>query len=110
MTTGLNTFLNGGLWAAGTFTCATPPVVESRGGFGTVVRNGDGDYSVTLDREIDLAGADAEGVVLAVSQGATCAIVTYVVTSDSIIQFLKFDAAGAALQNGAIAFAVIRTK
>jgi len=99
------------IWASGMLLCANPPVVQYRDGFGAVLRNGAGDYTITLDRAINmLIGAGAiEGIVLtsAFSTGVM-QVINVVPLTTATIQLLSFDNAGAALETGRMYFVVLK--
>ena len=93
------------LWAVGRFTCATPPVLTAANGVTSVARAGDGDYSATLDNAIDVTECNIQ----ATGQHTAFLAITVVQTSDTVKQILVWDAAGMAVQAGAVAIAVFRT-
>ncbi len=100
-----------GLWqgmrivAAGGWSAATPPVLDSGSRGFTVVRNGAGDWSMTLDEAVD----EQECVIL-IQVGTTLLIARPVHTSDTVKQILVITvAAGNAATDSIVDVVVLRT-
>ena len=91
--------------AAGGWSAATPPVLDSGSRGFTVIRNGAGDWSITLDEACD----EQECVVL-VTLGTTLLIARVVHTSDTVKQILVITvAAGNAATDSIVDIVVFRT-
>jgi hypothetical protein len=99
-----------GLWlnmrivAAGQWSAATPPVLTGGSRGFTVVRNGVGDYTATLDEAVD-----ATECVIFVQVGTSLLIARVVHTSDTAKQVLVVTAAAGAATDSIVDFMVIRT-
>jgi phage-related minor tail protein len=95
------------LWAAAQVVAGVGPTIAGQdGGFSGVVRNGAGDYTLTLDADRGIVRAD--GNVQVTSNGATFASANVVHTSATAKQILFFDAAGAAVDPVGFDIAILR--
>lgn len=95
----------GSLVAACTFSAANPPAITSRYGVTGVVRNAQGDWTVTLSNQIDTT----DRVVLLTSGTVLIQVaVNSVNNADSTVGILGIDSANAA-QDAIVHMAVFRT-
>lgn len=97
------------IWASGLIVPEVgSPTIVTRDGFGAVTRNGDGDVTITLDREIDIL--NGEGVILAgvVGNGPSFASIDPV--SDSQMRLRARNLAGALVNGVGISFIITRVK